>query len=165
LPKLDNIAAPGRSQFFGAMENWGAIFTFEHAILLDPAISTQADKQGAFGVAAHEMAHQWFGDLVTMRWWDDLWLNEGFASWMASRTTQKLHPEWNTALGAVNSRERAMERDSLSTTHPIVQHIETVEQANQAFDPISYSKGEAVIRMLEGYVGEQAWRTGVQRYF
>ena len=92
LPKLDNIASPGSSRFFGAMENWGAIFTFEYAILLDPAISTQADKQGVFGVAAHEIAHQWFGDLVTMRWWDDLWLNEGFASWMASRTTQRLHP-------------------------------------------------------------------------
>ena len=98
LPKLDNVAAPGRSQFFGAMENWGAIFSFEYILLLDPAISTQADRQGVFSVAAHEIAHQWFGDLVTMAWWDDLWLNEGFASWMAGRTTEKLHPEWNTAL-------------------------------------------------------------------
>ena len=164
LPKLDNIASPGSSRFFGAMENWGAIYTFEYAILLDPAISTELDKQGAFGVAAHEMAHMWFGDLVTMRWWDDLWLNEGFASWMASRTTQRLYPQWNAILGTVSSRDNAMQRDAIVTTHPIVQKIETVEQAAQAFDAISYSKGEAVIRMLEGYVGDDAWREGVRSY-
>jgi aminopeptidase N len=164
LPKLDNIGSPGSSQFFGAMENWGAIYTFEYALLLDPTISTQRDRQGVFGIAAHEMAHQWFGDLVTMRWWDDLWLNEGFASWMASRTTAKLHPEWQTELDNVSIREAAMARDAAATTHPIVQHIETVEQASQAFDTITYSKGEAVIRMLEGYVGADNWREGVRRY-
>ena len=164
LPKLDNIAGPGRSQFFGAMENWGAIFTFEYALLLDPAISTQHDKQEVFATAAHEMAHQWFGDLVTMRWWDDLWLNEGFASWMESRMTARLHPEWNTSLEAVNSRDGAMRRDALATTHPVVQHVATVEQASQAFDTITYQKGEAVIRMLEAYVGEDAWRRGVRAY-
>jgi aminopeptidase N len=164
LPKLDNIAGPGRSQFFGAMENWGAIFTFEYAMLVDPAFSTQNDRQEVFATAAHEMAHQWFGDLVTMSWWDDLWLNEGFASWMEGRTTARLHPEWNTSLQAVNLRDRAMLRDALATTHPVVQHIETVEQANQAFDDITYQKGEAVIRMLEAYVGENAWRNGVRAY-
>ena len=164
LPKLDNVAAPGRSQFFGAMENWGAIFTFEYAMLLDPAISTQADRQEVFATVAHEMAHQWFGNLVTMQWWDDLWLNEGFASWMESRMTARLHPEWNTALNAVNVREQAMARDSVATTHSVVQHVETVEQASQAFDDITYQKGEAVIRMLENYVGEQAWRNGVRSY-
>jgi aminopeptidase N len=164
LPKLDNIAAPGQSQFFSAMENWGAIFTFEYGLLLDPSIATQSDKQEVFNTAAHEMAHQWFGDLVTMRWWDDLWLNEGFASWMASRTTEKLHPEWNTSLYAVGVRESAMARDAVATTHPVVQKIETVEQASQAFDSITYSKGEAVIGMLEAYVGADKWRNGVQRY-
>src|SRR5450830_1786344 len=164
LPKLDNVAAPGRSQFFGAMENWGAIFTFEYAMLLDPAISTQADKQTAFAIAAHEMAHQWFGDLVTMRWWDDLWLNEGFASWMESRMTAQLHPEWHTALGAVAIREAAMARDSIASTHPVVQHVDTVEQASQAFDEITYQKGESVIRMLENHVGDEAWRNGVRLY-
>ncbi|WP_426172927.1 M1 family metallopeptidase [Massilia sp. TWR1-2-2] len=164
LPKLDNIAAPGRSQFFSAMENWGAIFTFEYAILLDPAISTQGDKQIVFVTAAHEMAHQWFGNLVTMQWWDDLWLNEGFASWMESRMSERLHPEWNTRLNAVGVREQAMERDSVATTHPVVQHVETVEQASQAFDDITYLKGESVIRMMENYVGEQAWRNGVRAY-
>jgi aminopeptidase N len=164
LPKLDNIAAPGSSQFFSAMENWGAIFTFEYAMLLDPSIATQEDREQVFGTEAHEMAHQWFGDLVTMRWWDDLWLNEGFASWMATRTTVKLHPEWNAQLDTVGIREGAMSFDAASTTHPIVQHVATVEQANQAFDVITYSKGEAVIRMLENYVGADTWRDGVRRY-
>ena len=164
LPKLDNVAGPGRSQFFSAMENWGAVFTFEYALLLDPKISTQSDKQDIFITAAHEMAHQWFGDLVTMRWWDDLWLNEGFASWMESRTAARLHPEWQTALEAVGVRDSAMQRDSVTTTHPVVQHVATVEQASQAFDEITYLKGEAVIRMLEAYVGEDAWRRGVRAY-
>lgn len=164
LPKLDNIAAPGRSQFFSAMENWGAIFTFEYSALLNPSISTLSDKQRVFNTAAHEMAHQWFGDLVTMDWWDDLWLNEGFASWMASRTTAKLHPEWHTNLDIVGTREGAMSMDAVATTHPVVQHVETVEQASQAFDSITYSKGEAVITMLEAYVGADTWRTGVRNY-
>lgn len=164
LPKLDNVASPGRSQFFGAMENWGAIYTFEYALLLDPTISTQSDKQGVFSIAAHEIAHQWFGDLVTMSWWDDLWLNEGFATWMAARTTQKLHPEWNTILGKVGQRESAMSLDANATTHPVVQKIETVEQMAQAFDSITYQKGSAVIGMLEGYVGADAWRAGVRNY-
>ncbi len=164
LPKLDNVAAPGRSQFFSAMENWGAIFTFEYAMLLDPSVATQGDKERIFETVAHEAAHQWFGDLVTMRWWDDLWLNEGFASWMESRTTARLHPEWNTGLGIVDVREEAIGRDSINTTHPVVQHVATVEQASQAFDSITYKKGEAVIRMLENYVGEDAWRAGVRNY-
>jgi aminopeptidase N len=164
LPKLDNVAGAGRSQFFSAMENWGAIFTFEYALLLDPTIATQHDREEIFSTAAHEMAHQWFGDLVTMRWWDDLWLNEGFASWMESRMTARLHPEWNTRLGTVGTRETAMRRDSVAGTHPVVQHVETVEQANQAFDEITYSKGESVIRMLEAYVGENAWKSGVRAY-
>ena len=164
LPKLDHIAAPGQSQFFSAMENWGAIFYFEYAMLEDPAISTQGDRENIYTTVAHEMAHQWFGDLVTMQWWDDLWLNEGFASWMESRATEHFHPEWNTSLAAIGGREYAMGLDSLSTTHPVVQHVETVDQASQAFDAITYQKGEAVIRMLEAYVGPDAWRDGVRRY-
>ncbi len=164
LPKLDNVAAPGQSQFFSAMENWGGIFTFEYSLLVNPQVSTDNDKRRIFSTAAHEIAHQWFGNLVTMQWWDDLWLNEGFASWMESRATREMHPEWNTTFDAVGAREGAMGRDSLSTTHPVVQHIETVEQASQAFDAITYSKGEAVITMLEAFKGENEWRDGVRRY-
>ncbi|MEA9553969.1 M1 family metallopeptidase [Xanthomonas campestris pv. campestris] len=165
LPKLDNIAAPGRSQFFSAMENWGAIFTFEYTLLLDPAVANVSTKQGVFTVAAHEIAHQWFGNLVTMAWWDDLWLNEGFANWMEARTTAKLHPEWDIdKTGPAQKSRAAMRRDAYVTTHPVVQHVATVEQASQAFDSITYAKGEAVIAMLEDYVGEDAWRTGVRSY-
>jgi aminopeptidase N len=164
LPKLDNVAGPGQSQFFGAMENWGAIFTFERILLLDPAITSEANKQAIFSVEAHEMAHMWFGDLVTMAWWDDLWLNEGFANWMENRTTQHFHPDWGADVGHVADREQAMNLDSFQTTHPIVQTIRTVEQANQAFDSITYDKGESVISMLEGFAGENVWRTGLRNY-
>src|SRR5436190_774902 len=164
LPKLDNVAGPGSSQFFGAMENWGAIFTFESVLLVDPAITTESRRQDIFTVAAHEMAHQWFGDLVTMAWWNDLWLNEGFASWMETKASAALHPEWEPLLGRIDGREAAISLDSLRTTHSIVQDIRTVDQMSQAFDAITYQKGEAVIAMLEDYVGETAWRTGVRSY-
>lgn len=164
LPKLDNIAAPGQSQFFGAMENWGAIFTFEYALLLDPQLDSPSTRQRIYTVLAHEMAHQWFGDLVTMSWWDDLWLNEGFASWMETRATEHFHPEWKPELGAVSTRSSAMNQDALVTTHPVIQERKTVEEASQAFDGITYSKGESVIRMLEAYTGRDEWREGVRAY-
>lgn len=165
LPKLDNIAAPGRSQFFSAMENWGAIMTFEHSFLLDPAITGISDRQRVFSLTAHEIAHQWFGNLVTMAWWDDLWLNEGFATWLAGRTTRKLNPEWDRSdTRAALASRRAMGQDAYATTHPVVQHVDTVEQASQAFDGITYGKGAAVIAMLEDYVGEAVWRNGVRSY-
>ena len=164
LPKLDNVGGPGQSQFFGAMENWGAIFTFEYAILNDPAITTEAGRQDIFVVEAHEMAHQWFGDLVTMAWWDDLWLNEGFASWMENKATGHFHPDWGAEIDRVASREGAMGLDSLNSTHPVVQQVRTVEQANQAFDSIAYSKGESVISMLEDFAGPDVWRDGIRRY-
>jgi hypothetical protein len=163
LPKLDNIAGPGRSQFFGAMENWGAIFTFEYALLLDPA-SRPSATQEHLRHRAHEMAHQWFGDLVTMRWWDDLWLNEGFASWMESPHDGAPAPGMEYQPRRGRRRDGAMRRDALATTHPVVQHIQTVEQASQAFDEITYQKGEAVIRMLEAYVGETPGAAACVRY-
>jgi aminopeptidase N len=164
LPKLDNVAGPGQSQFFGAMENWGAIFTFERILLNDPAITSEGERQAIFGVEAHEMAHQWFGDLVTMAWWDDLWLNEGFASWMANKATQHFHPDWGADIAGVQAREEAMGLDSFKSTHPIVQEVRTVEQANQAFDTITYEKGESVLNMLEGFAGADKWRAGIRDY-
>jgi aminopeptidase N len=165
LPKMDMIAGPGSSQFFGAMENWGAIFYFERVLLIDPTLATESQKQDIFNVVAHEMAHQWFGDLVTMQWWDDLWLNEGFASWMASKASDDLNPEWGSLTQSVAfDRQGAISRDARVTTHPIIQHVETPDQISQAFDDITYRKGEAVIRMLEGAVGPDVFRTGVRSY-
>jgi len=164
LPKLDNIAGPGESQFFGAMENWGAIFTFERILLTDPAVTSAAARQQIYSTQAHEVAHQWFGNIVTMAWWDDLWLNEGFASWMETKTTDHFNPGWHALLSRVGGREAAMDLDSFATTHPVVQEIRTVSETNQAFDAIAYQKGEAVISMLEAYAGEDVWRRGLQRY-
>ncbi|MGD9810642.1 MAG: M1 family metallopeptidase [Sphingobium sp.] len=164
LPKLDNVAGPGQSQFFSAMENWGAIFTFERAMLVDPKSTSEASKRRVYEIVAHEMAHQWFGDLVTMAWWDDLWLNEGFASWMATKVTDVMKPEWDMLLTRVDGREAAMSLDAYKTTHPVVQKINTVEEVNQAFDAITYQKGEAVITMLESFAGEDTWKNGIRAY-
>jgi aminopeptidase N len=164
LPKLDLVAGPGNSQFFAAMENWGAIFYFDYALLIDPKLSTEADKQNVFIVVAHEMAHQWFGDLVTMAWWDDLWLNEGFASWMENKATDHFHPEWKVWLSTQAGQQSAMRLDSRAGTHPVIADIPDVFAAANAFDAITYQKGQAVIRMLEAYVGEDAFKAGVRNY-
>jgi len=164
LPKLDLIAGPGSSVTFGAMENWGAIFSWESEMLVDPRIASEHDRQRAYIVAAHEMAHQWFGDLVTMQWWDDLWLNEGFASWMENKVTDHFHPEWRIWLQQMDDRQGAMGLDAREGTHPIITPILDSQQAQEGFDEISYEKGAAVIRTLESYLGEEAFRAGVRRY-
>jgi aminopeptidase N len=164
LPKLDLVAGPGRSQFFSAMENWGAIFCFEHVLESDPTLSTEADRRTVYIDIAHEVAHQWFGDLVTMRWWDELWLNEGFASWMTGKVTDHFHPDWRIPLEAMSYTQAAMMLDARLGTHPIVQPIRDVREANQVFDDITYNKGMAVITMLEADVGEDAFRAGVRQY-
>ncbi|WP_294291421.1 M1 family metallopeptidase [uncultured Sphingomonas sp.] len=165
LPKMDMIAGPGSSQFFGAMENWGAIFYFEPELLFDAKRATVSNQQRIYTVIAHEMAHQWFGDLVTMRWWDDLWLNEGFASWMEGKATAELNPQWNyRALTVATEREAAMRLDATAATHPVIRKVTTVDQIGEAFDTITYQKGQAVIDMLESTVGEAKFRDGVRRY-
>lgn len=161
--KLDIVGIPDFAA--GAMENAGAITFRERLLLADEATSSVGVRRAVASVVAHEIAHQWFGNLVTMAWWDDLWLNEGFATWMEGRTTRKLHPEWDTdSVDAAFTSRGAMGQDAFATTHPVVQHVATVEQASQAFDGITYGKGSAVISMLEDYVGETAWRNGVRSY-
>ena len=164
LPKLDLIAAPGASEFFGAMENWGAMLFFERELLIDARISTEDDRQSVAVVIAHEMAHQWFGDLVTMAWWDDLWLNEGFASWMEVKAVDHFYPQWRLWLQAQSLLQPAMRIDAANGTHPVITPIKDVLQASSAFDSITYVKGGAVLRMLEAFVGEDTFRAGVQRY-
>ncbi len=165
LPKMDMIAGPGSSQFFGAMENWGAIFYFENELLFDAKRATESNKQRIYTVVAHEMAHQWFGDLVTMAWWDDLWLNEGFASWMEGKSSSDLMPAWKSAAESISGeRETAMGIDATAATHPIIRKIETVDQIGEAFDGITYSKGQAVIGMLESTLGPDVFRKGIRSY-
>ncbi len=172
LPKLDQIALPGG--FGGAMENWGGITYYESALLFDPKNSSAETKQIIYEVLAHEMAHQWFGDLVTMAWWDNLWLNEGFASWMGTKCTAHFNPQWEVWLRRSVPRdptrrvgiakEAAMEGDARSTTHPVQQPIATEAEANSAFDDITYKKGQSFLRMLESFLGEEVFRDGIRRY-
>jgi len=162
LPKLDSIATPGG--FSGAMENWGAI-TYNDQLLLVTPSSTIRDRQVAYAVQAHEMAHQWNGDLVTMGWWDDLWLNESFASWRAAEETDLRHPDWQWWEIEDASKEGAMAADARQASHAIQQHVTNELEARSAFDPqITYAKGEAVLRMLEAYVGPDTFRAGIRRY-
>jgi len=161
LPKLDSIAVPGG--FGGAMENWGAI-TYNDQLLLLSAGSTIADRQTAFAVQAHEIAHQWNGDLVTMGWWDDLWLNESFASWRGTSETDRRYPAWRWWEQQDAARDGAMRADARLSTHPIQQPVADELQAANAFDQISYQKGQSVLRMLESYLGPEVFRDGIRRY-
>ncbi|MTV16110.1 MULTISPECIES: M1 family metallopeptidase [Bradyrhizobium] len=162
LPKLDLIAVPGG--FGGAMENWGGITFFESRLLFDPATSAETARRGIFAIIAHEMAHMWFGDLVTMAWWDNLWLNEGFASWMATKASEQFYPEWQGWLNGYGAKQFAMTLDARRTSHPVQQPIADHSEAVTAFDAITYNKGQALIRMLENYLGEQAFRDGIRKY-
>jgi aminopeptidase N len=162
LPKLDLIAVPGG--FGGAMENWGGITFFESRLLFDPATNPDTARRGIFSILAHEMAHQWFGDLVTMGWWDNLWLNEGFASWMQAKAAEHFYPQWQTWLNGNGQKQYAMTLDARRTSHPVQQPVADESEAMAAFDGITYNKGQALIRMLESYLGEQAFADGIRRY-
>ena len=162
LEKLDQIALPGGAG--GAMENWGAIAYNEARILYDPRRDAARQRQSAYGIIAHEIAHQWFGNLVTMAWWDNLWLNEGFASWMAEKTTDRFNPVWRMRLRYALYKEWALGEDARRTTHPIQTPVDSDIRAMDVFDSISYGKGAAVLRMTEAYLGDEVFREGIRRY-
>ena len=163
LPKLDHIAIPDFAA--GAMENWGCITYRETALLVDPENSSAGTRQRVAEVVAHEMAHMWFGDLVTMEWWDDLWLNESFASWMGTKSVDWLFPEWEMWTQFVNmDTNRALSLDGLKNSHPIEQEVKNPAEVSQLFDAISYSKGASVIRMLEQFLGPDVFQAGLYRY-
>jgi aminopeptidase N/puromycin-sensitive aminopeptidase len=160
--KLDLIGLPDFSA--GAMENTGCITFREVILLIDEKQGSVDLKKTIASVIAHEMAHQWFGDLVTMKWWDDIWLNEGFATWMSSKPIEAWKPEWNFNLDDVSETAGTLNTDSLANTRPIHQAAETPAQITELFDGIAYGKAAAVLRMLESYLGEETFRAGVNAY-
>ena len=160
--KLDLVAVPDFE--FGAMENAGAVFFRETLLLTDPHTVTLAEKKRAAEVICHELAHMWYGDLVTMAWWDDLWLNEAFATWMAYSIVDQWKPEWNMWHEFQHHRAIALSLDSLRNTHPIYATVRTPDEANANFDTITYEKGASVVQMIERYLGFEAFREGVRHY-
>lgn len=163
LPVLDLIAIPDFES--GAMENWGAVTYRESALLVDPEHSSNQNKQWVALVIAHELAHQWFGNLVTMEWWTHLWLNEGFASYIEYLAVDHLFPEWDIWTQFVYlDLGRALELDGLKNTHPIEVDVHHPSEIEEIFDAVSYSKGASVIRMLASYLGETAFRDGLRHY-
>ncbi len=162
LPKCDFVALPDFAS--GAMENWGLITFREQAMLVDEHTSLGANQWVAL-VVAHELTHQWFGNLVTMRWWTDLWLNEGFASWMEYLAIDTLYPQWQLwTQFAVDEQQLALKLDSLEHTHPIEVPIKHPDEIRTIFDAISYQKGASVIHMLQDYMGPESFRDGLRHY-
>ncbi|XP_076080855.1 aminopeptidase N-like [Mytilus galloprovincialis] len=163
LPKSDMIAVPDFAA--GAMENWGLIIYRETAMLYDPMESAETNKQRVAVVVSHELAHQWFGNLVTPSWWDDLWLNEGFASFVEYMGVDHVHPDWLMFdQFVVEDLQDVFNLDGLVTSHPIYVPVAHPSQINEIFDGISYKKGATVIRMLRFFLGEETFRKGLQRY-
>ncbi len=163
LPVLDMIAIPDFTS--GAMENWGAITYRESALLVDENHSSIGNKQWVALVIAHEIAHQWFGNLVTMEWWTHLWLNEGFASYIEYLAIDKLFPHWDIwTQFSTNELGTALRLDALLHTHPIEIHVHHPDEIGEIFDEVSYSKGASVIRMLADYLGEKDFRDGLRHY-
>ncbi len=163
LPKLDLIAVPDFAA--GAMENWGAITFRENALLFYESKSSIQTKQRVAEVVAHEIAHMWFGNLVTMKWWDDLWLNESFATFMAYKAVDHYFPKWHIweeyVTGTVFT---GMALDGLKSSHPIQVEINTTQEIDEIFDEISYDKGGSILRMLDGYLGADLFREGLRFY-
>jgi len=163
LKKMDCIAIPDFAA--GAMENWGLVTYREVAVLIDPVNSSTAMRQRVAEVVAHEMAHQWFGNLVTMEWWTHLWLNEGFATWAAYLAVDHIFPEWDMWTQFVTGNfSRALTLDGLKSSHPIEVEVKNSGEISEIFDAISYSKGASVIRMLASYLGYETFKQGLNVY-
>jgi len=163
LPKLDMIAIPDFAA--GAMENWGAITFRETILLYDPKTSSTRTKQYIAEVISHEIAHQWFGNLVTMKWWNDLWLNESFATFMATKIVDKFYPEWDYWDQFLDdAMSTAMSLDSLKSSHPIDVKVNHPSEIRSIFDSISYDKGGCILRMLEHFVGKKNFQNGLKKY-
>ncbi|HWG21481.1 MAG TPA: M1 family metallopeptidase [Terracidiphilus sp.] len=162
LKKLDLIGLPDFEA--GAMENFGAITYRETALLIDPKTATIGAQIEVSEVIAHEMAHQWFGDLVTMQWWDNIWLNEGFATWMETKPVAAMHPEWNIDQEEAAQLDGVLDLDAQPTTRAIRAKADTREEIEQMFDGISYGKAGAVLNMVENYLGKETFRKGVYNY-
>ena len=160
--KLDIIGVPDFAA--GAMENVGAITFRERMLLADPERSSVDLRKSIASVIAHEIAHQWFGDLVTMKWWDDIWLNEGFATWAANKPLAAWRPEWRMDLNATQETQKALGLDALRSTRAIRTRVSTPEEINEVFDPIAYEKTSGVLNMIEAFVGPEAFRQGVSSY-
>jgi len=161
--KLDVLAIPFTVQF-GAMENVGLV-TFRESLVLTRPEKDRVERRRAYAtVAAHEFAHQWFGDLVTAAWWDDIWLNEAFATWMETKVIERWAPSWGMAAQRVEHRNEAAETDALVSTRVIRQPVHSYNDVKNAFDSITYSKGAAVLRMFEQWVGTETFRRGIQGY-
>ncbi|MGE3636700.1 MAG: M1 family metallopeptidase, partial [Sandaracinaceae bacterium] len=160
--KLDIIAVPDFAS--GAMENAGAITFRETLLLLDPDHAPEGQRRAMASVMAHELAHQWFGNLVTMPWWDDIWLNEAFATWMGAKTIAEVHPDYQADVGRVRGTQYAMGTDSLMSARQIRQPIESDHDIRNAFDSITYSKGGGVLSMFERWIGADTFRDGVREH-
>lgn len=163
LPKMDMVAIPDFSA--GAMENWGLITYRETALLYDERYSSTINKQSVASIIAHELAHQWFGNIVTPKWWDDLWLNEGFASYVEYLGVESVHPDWNMDQQfVIDDLQDVMELDCLKTSHPISVPVGRPDEINEIFDRISYGKGSSIIRMMKYFLGEDNLRKGLTSY-
>lgn len=163
LEKCDFIALPDFSS--GAMENWGCITFREQALLVDPKNTSLHLKQYVANVIAHELTHQWFGNLVTMRWWTDLWLNESFASWMSYLAVDHMFPDWHVwTQFIVDEQGLALRQDALENTHPIEVEVHHPDEIRTIFDAISYEKGASVLLMLHDYLGDEVFRDGLRLY-
>jgi aminopeptidase N len=160
--KLDIIAVPDFAA--GAMENAGAITFRERLLLIDPARSSLSSRKNVAAIISHEIAHQWFGNLVTMKWWDDIWLNEGFATWLANKPVAAWRPDWRVELDDAEDTQAALGIDALRSTRAIRMTVETPDEINEVFDGIAYEKTAGVLRMAEQYVGASAFRAAISSY-